>query len=67
MSAKNTSSGAVTKAKADGDGRFTMPLAPATYDVTATSDSVMGCDTQQVTVNDHRYTPVVVTCDTGIR
>jgi hypothetical protein len=67
VTAKSASTGAVTTTKADNDGRFTMRLAAGNYDVTAKSDSVMGCSTEHVTVHEHSYTPVVVDCDTGIR
>ncbi|HYZ94068.1 MAG TPA: carboxypeptidase regulatory-like domain-containing protein [Actinomycetota bacterium] len=54
-------------ARTDSNGKYTLRLAPGTYTVTASSPSVMSCDTHEVTVRDHQYTPVRITCDTGIR
>ncbi len=54
-------------ARTDSNGKFTMRLAPGTYEVTAKSPSVMSCETEEVTVAEHQYQPVRITCDTGIR
>lgn len=51
----------------DDEGKFRLRLRPGTYDVTASSPSVMACDTQRIVVNERQYTPVRITCDTGIR
>jgi hypothetical protein len=51
----------------DEEGKFRLRLRPGTYDVTASSRSVMACDTQRIVVNERQYTPVRITCDTGIR
>jgi hypothetical protein len=49
------------------DGTFRLTVPPGVYDVTASSRDVFSCDTQRVTVDEHRYTRVTTTCDTGIR
>jgi predicted small lipoprotein YifL len=54
-------------ARTDSNGKFTMRLVPGTYDVTASSPSVMSCETEEVTVAEHQYQPVRINCDTGIR
>ena len=61
-------SGGETKAtRSDASGAFRLRLKPGTYTVTARSESVFGCDEQQVRVRKHRYADVTITCDTGIR
>jgi hypothetical protein len=54
-------------AKTDSNGKFTMRLEPGTFQVTASSPSVMSCETEEVTVGEHQYQPVRINCDTGIR
>lgn len=54
-------------ARADSNGKFTMRLEPGTYQVTASSPSVMSCETEEVTVGEHQYQPVRINCDTGVR
>jgi predicted small lipoprotein YifL len=53
--------------KTDSNGKYTLRLAPGTYQVTASSPSVMSCETKEVTVVERQYQPVRITCDTGIR
>jgi hypothetical protein len=60
--------GGTTKStRSDTSGAFRLRLQPGTYRVTATSDTVPGCDEQRVRVAKRRYTDVTITCDTGIR
>lgn len=54
-------------ARTDSNGKFTMRLAPGTYNVTASSPSVMSCETEEVTVGEHQYQPIRINCDTGVR
>jgi hypothetical protein len=51
----------------DGHGNFALKLLPGTYDVSVSSRSVMRCTGQRVQVDEHRYTHVTLSCDTGIR
>lgn len=67
VTAKTPSGETAGTTRADDQGKFTLRLAPGSYDVTAGSRDVMSCDTQRVDVADHQYTPVRITCDTGIR
>jgi hypothetical protein len=67
VTAKTASGEEAGKTTADEEGRFSLRLEPGSYDVTASSPSVMGCDTQRVDVIESHYTPVRITCDTGIR
>lgn len=65
--ASSTTTDEVHSTTTDGQGEFSLELPAGTYDVTASSDSVMGCDTQRVEVRAGYYTPVAISCDTGIR
>jgi hypothetical protein len=65
--AKTTSGETAGTTKADDQGKFSLRLPPGEYEVTAKSSSVTSCETQRVTVYDHQYTPVAISCDTGIR
>jgi carboxypeptidase family protein len=67
VTAKDASGKVAGTAKTDAEGEFTMGLAPGSYEVTASSPSVMSCDTQHADVVERHYTPVRITCDTGIR
>ncbi len=67
VTAKSTSSGEVHSTAAGKQGAFSLELPPGAYDVTASSETVMGCDTQRVDVTEGHSTPVVISCDTGIR
>jgi hypothetical protein len=51
----------------DSHGDFVLKLSPGTYDLTASSRSVMHCSDQRVQVTASRYTHVTLNCDTGIR
>jgi hypothetical protein len=55
------------RTNADGEGRFTMELAPGTYDISADTEQAMYCESQRVVVEERRFTRVTITCDTGIR
>lgn len=65
--AKTRSGRTVNTTHTDSHGAFKMRLPSGIYEVSAKSRSVFGCDTQTVRVEDHRYTRVTITCDTGIR
>ena len=62
-----SSAGEEHSTTADDQGNFSLELPAGAYDVTASSEAVMGCDTQRVDVRAGYYTPVAITCDTGIR
>jgi hypothetical protein len=64
--------GVVAEIAAGTDGRFTIPVGPGTYLVTAAASTPgrgRGCqvDPQRATVVAGSLTTVSVTCDTGIR
>jgi hypothetical protein len=67
VTATSTTTDEVHSTTADDQGKFSLELPVGTYDVTASSESVMGCDKQRVDVRSGYYTPVTITCDTGIR
>lgn len=67
VTAKSTATDEVHSTTADDQGDFSLELVAGAYDVTASSESVMGCDTQRVEVKTGYYTPVAISCDTGIR
>jgi hypothetical protein len=52
----------------DADGRFELPLAPGTYEVSIVSESSPpSAKPQTVTVDPGSFTEIVVSVDTGIR
>jgi hypothetical protein len=55
----------VAKGRTDADGGFRIAVEPGAYVVTA--DAGMSCELMDARVHPNRYTPVIVTCDTGIR
>lgn len=57
----------VATARTDKTGAFRLSVPAGTYDLTAESRSVFGCDAQRVSVADGRDASVRITCDTGIR
>jgi hypothetical protein len=60
--------GGLTKStRSDSNGNFSLKLPAGTYDVSASSRSVMHCSDQRVQVAANRYTRVTIDCDTGIR
>jgi hypothetical protein len=65
--AKTRSGQRVASTRTDDAGRFRIHLRPGKYRVTAESDTVFGCDEQDVVVKRRSYTETTVTCDTGIR
>jgi hypothetical protein len=67
VSASDTQGKLVAATRSDDNGKYRLDLDPGTYDVTATSRSVMACDTQRVHVVERKYTQATITCDTGIR
>ena len=67
VTATSTATDEVHSTTADDQGKFSLELPAGTYDVTASSEAVMGCDTQRVDVKAGYYTPVAISCDTGIR
>jgi carboxypeptidase family protein len=68
VTATNTSTGTVASSHSDSLGRYTLPLPPGTYTVTATTGSaVPRCSPTTATVASGRAARADVTCDTGIR
>lgn len=60
--------GVPARARTDTMGRFRLGLAYAgTYTVTAEVAGALSCEEKQVYVQSGRYTPLTITCDTGIR
>ena len=53
--------------RAGADGRFTLEVAPGTYEVTATSEHAMSCDPQHVSLAADGTTSITISCDTGVR
>jgi carboxypeptidase family protein len=67
VTAEGGPDGRVHRTSTDDQGAFRLRLRPGSYDLTATSDTVFGCDSQRVRVTRNRYRDVTITCDTGIR
>jgi hypothetical protein len=66
--ATDTSTGDRFTTTTDAEGRFELPLAPGTYDVSIDAGSDLPfAKPQTVTVTDGAFADVVVSVDTGIR
>ena len=64
----DTSTGDRFTTTTDAEGRFELPLAPGTYDVSIDAGSDLPfAKPQTVTVTDGAFADVVVSVDTGIR
>src|SRR5581483_3863581 len=59
--------GVVASGSTGSDGSFQIAVAPGHYDVTATTQFAMRCDSVPVVVTADAFTDVTVPCDTGIR
>ena len=68
MIAIDTETGDEFTVATDADGRFRLPLEPASYEVSIVSESSPPfAKPQTVTVDPGSFTEIVVSVDTGIR
>jgi hypothetical protein len=66
--ATDVDTGDVSTVETDAEGRFELPLAPGTYEVSIRSESQPPfAKPQTVTVEQGAFAEIVVTVDTGIR
>ena len=54
-------------ARTDKTGSFRLSVPAGTYELTAESKSVFGCDAQTAIVSEGRGASIRIACDTGIR